>query len=82
MIAKYFDKNTYDVNRKIKNLITDCSDLSKEYYKTQYVNSRGQKHNTWYMTQKGFALLAMGFTGKKATEWKIKFYDEFERMRN
>lgn len=27
------------------------------------------------MTRAGFSVLAMGFTGKKALEWKIK-YDE------
>lgn len=34
------------------------------------------------MDQKGFCILAMGFTGAKALEFKCAFYDEFERMKN
>lgn len=32
------------------------------------------------MDRKGFCLLAMGFTGAKALEFKCAFYDQFERM--
>lgn len=82
IVAKYFDKNVYDINKKIRTMLKELPSLESEFYKTSYINSRNQKHNTWYMTQKGFSLLAMGFSGKKALEWKCKFYDEFERMRN
>ncbi len=32
------------------------------------------------MTRDGFTLLAMGFTGQKATEWKIKYIEGFNAM--
>lgn len=32
------------------------------------------------MTRDGFALLAMGLTGKRALEWKVKFLDAFNQM--
>lgn len=32
------------------------------------------------MTRDGFSLLAMGFTGKKAIEWKIKYINAFNKM--
>lgn len=32
------------------------------------------------MDRKGFSILAMGFTGAKALDFKCAFYDEFERM--
>jgi Rha family phage regulatory protein len=32
------------------------------------------------MTRDGFALLAMGFTGKRALEWKVKFLEAFNEM--
>ena len=32
------------------------------------------------MDRKGFSLLAMGFTGAKALDFKCAFYDQFERM--
>lgn len=70
VVSKYFNKNVYDINKKIRNMIKELPSLESEFY------------NTGYMTQKGFSLLVMGFTGKKTLELKCKFYDEFERMRN
>ena len=35
---------------------------------------------TFDMTRDGFALLAMGFTGEKALQFKVLFIEEFNRM--
>lgn len=32
------------------------------------------------MTRKGFVLLAMGFTGKEWTAWKLRYIDAFDKM--
>lgn len=32
------------------------------------------------MTRDGFSLLVMGFTGKKAMEWKVRFLEAFNAM--
>lgn len=32
------------------------------------------------MTRDGFSLLAMGFTGRKALQWKLKYIEAFNRM--
>ena len=34
----------------------------------------------YFMTRDGFSLLAMGFTGKKALKFKLKFIDAFNKM--
>ena len=34
----------------------------------------------YLMNQDGFALLAMGFTGKEALEWKLKYINAFNQM--
>jgi phage regulator Rha-like protein len=34
----------------------------------------------YFMNQKGFTLLAMGYTGKEAMKFKEKYINEFERM--
>ena len=34
----------------------------------------------YWMDRKGFSILAMGFTGAKALDFKCAFYDQFERM--
>lgn len=32
------------------------------------------------MNRDGFSLLVMGFTGKEAIEWKLKYIEAFNRM--
>lgn len=34
----------------------------------------------YYMNRDGFSLLVMGFTGKKALEWKLKYIEAFNQM--
>ena len=34
----------------------------------------------YYMNRDGFSLLAMGFTGKKAIDFKLKFIEAFNKM--
>lgn len=34
----------------------------------------------YYLTRDGFSLLAMGFTGKKALQWKMAFLKAFNEM--
>lgn len=39
-----------------------------------------QPHTCFDMTRDGFTLLAMGFTGKKALAFKLKYIEQFNRM--
>ena len=39
-----------------------------------------RKDKAYLMTRDGFTILAMGFTGKKAMEFKIKYIEAFNRM--
>ena len=34
----------------------------------------------YLMNRDGFSLLAMGFTGKEAVEWKLKYIEAFNAM--
>ena len=45
-----------------------------------YVDKWNRKKPMYKMTHDGFALLAMGFTGQKALEWKIQFLNAFREM--
>lgn len=53
------------------------SELFKEVL---YINSRNREYRAYEMTRDGFSLLAMGFTGQKALEWKLKFISTFNAM--
>ncbi|MDP2432913.1 MAG: Rha family transcriptional regulator [Pseudomonadota bacterium] len=50
------------------------------FFPTEYKDSRGKKRRMFAMTEEGFALLAMGFTGHAALVWKIKFLNAFRNM--
>lgn len=40
----------------------------------------GQEYPMCYMNRDGFMLLAMGFTGEKALDWKIQYINAFNTM--
>ena len=40
----------------------------------------GRAIRSFEMTRDGFTLLAMGFTGDEALEWKIKYLEAFNTM--
>lgn len=72
--------------RDIRALIAQKPELEQSsnfglLQETVQVGNGGTKRVTIYwMDRKGFSILAMGFTGAKALDFKCAFYDEFERM--
>lgn len=80
-VAEYFHKRHDRVLRAIDNLL---GDLPKNgvvrFNPSQYKDAKGEKRKMYYMNRDGFSLLAMGFTGKKALEWKIKYIEAFNQM--
>lgn len=51
------------------------------FYEDVYTHPQNkQKYRIIYMNRDGFTLLAMGFTGKKALEFKLKYIAAFNRM--
>lgn len=44
-----------------------------------YIDSMNREKPEYLMTRDGFTLLAMGFTGTKAMQWKIKYAEAFEK---
>ena len=45
-----------------------------------YKDAQNQERPEYLMTRDGFTLLAMGFTGAKAMQWKIKYAEAFNTM--
>lgn len=91
-VAAKFGKLHSNVVRDIKNLIfqnKDNENISKfislnfEEQRILLNNSprRGRPPEPHYlMTRDGFVLLSMGFNGKKALEWKLKFLQAFNDL--
>lgn len=82
-VAKKFCKSHNHVIRDIEDIISksDCPNLDSEMFvESTYQNSRGKTYKCYLMNRDGFSLLAMGFTGKEALQWKLKYIDAFNKM--
>lgn len=88
IVAEYFSKKHSDAVRAINSIIAKKPELLASRNFAQWseeveIGSGAKRTVTGYwMDQKGFCILAMGFTGAKALEFKCAFYDEFERMKH
>ena len=81
-IAESFGKEHKHVLRDIENLIGGESKigLSSMFFKSEYISAQNKKLPEYLMNRDGFTLLAMGFTGKAALEWKLKYIQAFNEM--
>ncbi|MFM6396423.1 MAG: Rha family transcriptional regulator, partial [Planktothrix sp.] len=78
-IAKHFSKEHSKVLRDIRNL--DCSiEFSQSNFVLSNYTTRGKHYPCYLITRDGFAFLVMGFTGKKAAEWKEKYIKAYNQM--
>lgn len=84
LVAKKFNKSHKHVLENIRGLIDSAPhQFSRTNFRpSKFINSRGREYDCYVMTRDGFSLLAMGFTGKKALEWKIAFIEAFNSMEN
>lgn len=79
-IADRFGKEHSKVKRSIKALEKDVANFGEMFYETKIKDSYGREQDCYEMTRDGFALIVMGFTGKKALEWKLKYIEAFNKM--
>ncbi|OAK78513.1 antirepressor [Lacticaseibacillus rhamnosus] len=77
-VAEVFGKDHKHVLETISNLAAEKS-AAKFFAETTYYN-RGKQYPMYYMNRDGFTLLAMGFTGKKALQFKIQYIQAFNSM--
>lgn len=83
-IAEAFGKQHKDVLEAIRDKMSTAenSALFKMFYEDTYVAGNGKRNRMYYMNRDGFTFLAMGFTGKKADEFKLKYIEAFNQMEN
>lgn len=83
-VADMFGKRHDRVLRAVENLLEGLpknGDTPKLFMKTWYTHEQnGQRYTKYLMNRDGFSLLVMGFTGKKALEWKLKYIEAFNKM--
>ncbi len=86
VVAATFGKQHDDVLRRIRNLIAQLDvDRLRNFAETvvERANPSGGdtiKSPAYLLTRDGFTLLAMGFTGKKALQFKLAYIDAFNTM--
>lgn len=82
-VAERFGKQHKHVLRAIETLISDIPDpafTGPNFGLSEYVDPTGRRLPEYRLTHDGFALLAMGFTGRDALAWKIAFLQAFNAI--
>lgn len=82
-IAGMFGKRHDHILRDIDAILEDLGDpkVGDTYFvQSTYKSDQNKKLPQYLMTRDGFTLLAMGFTGKKALQFKIAYITRFNEM--
>ncbi len=84
LVAEKFGKEHQHVLRDVRNLIN--GGVSKigdtpAFSEATYIHPQnGQEYPMFIMNRDGFTLLAMGFTGEKALQFKLEYINAFNKM--
>lgn len=82
-VAIDFEKQHKDVLKAIDTKIQSAENSA--HYKSmfaegEYKDSRDRKQRMYYMNRDGFTFIAMGFSGRKADQFKLKYIEAFNKM--
>lgn len=82
LVAEKFGKEHKHVLSSIRELIKGTAENSADlmFVESSYTNGQNKEQPMFIMTRDGFTLLAMGFTGKKALQFKLDFINAFNTM--
>ena len=79
-VAENFGKRHDNVLRDIDTIKKDAPNFEEMFIETTEPDSYGRDRRIYYMNRDGFSLLAMGYTGKKALQFKLKYIEAFNKM--
>lgn len=79
-VAINFRKRHDNVLRDIENIRKDVLNFEEMFIESYMTDSYGRQQRIYLMNRDGFSLLAMGFTGKEALSWKLKYIEAFNKM--
>ena len=79
-VAEHFGKRHPDVLRAIRKLEVSEEFSRCNFAPRDYFDERGKVQPMYDITRDGFAMLAMGFTGKEAVRWKEAYISTFNPM--
>lgn len=81
-VAQMFGKEHKNVLRSVERLLPDLPDeFSRLNFEPRtYTDDRGKEQPEYLLTQDGFLMLAMGFTGRTAIHWRAAFIKAFNAL--
>lgn len=79
-VAEDFGKEHKHVLEIIRKMTAENSALLDMFYESTYRSKQNKALPMYLMNRDGFSLLVMGFTGKEALDWKIKYIKAFNSM--
>ncbi len=79
-VADYFTKRHDDVLKKIRSLECSPEFTARNFAESEYTDATGRTLPCYQITRDGFAFLAMGFTGKRAAQFKESYITAFNQM--
>lgn len=79
-VANYFTKRHERVLDRIRNLECSAEFAEHNFVLSGYTDASGRKLPCYQITRDGFAFLAMGFTGKRAAQFKEAYINAFNQM--
>ena len=82
-VATFSKKRHKDVLKAIENKLAMLPEAfsRRNFAPSDYKNERGKTYPMYEITEEGFALTMMGFTGKEAVQWQVEFIEAFVAMR-
>lgn len=86
-IAEQFERSHKHILRDIQNTLEQLNQTDEgrkfgqsNFGLTEYTTSQNKPQPMYLLTRDGFTLLAMGFTGAKAMQFKVAYINAFDRM--
>ena len=79
-IAENFNRQHKTILAAINNLEVSSDFIEQNFLPYSYIAKNGKSNPAYEITFDGFTLLAMGFTGKKAMAFKVKYIKAFRAM--
>lgn len=81
-IANHFNKSHKHLLRDIKELLANLpkSFIATNFGLNEYADSTGRKLPCYLLTRDAFSLLVMGFTGRAALLWKLRYIEAFNAL--
>ena len=80
-IAQVFDKEHKDVIKALENLLKSEEFDRRNFAPITYTDESNRKQKMYLLDETLTTVLIMGFTGKEALKWKIKYARQFQDMR-